>query len=711
MRRPTLRGPLALLTILALATGCATPQAGTPPQPATTTPAAATQPPAAPAALATAQAGPGPATLPQSPSTRIVRGSGTFLAPPRALAQTTPAGDITLAFAAADVRDVAKSVLGDILGLGYSVDAAAQSVVTLETAQPIRREDVLPTLEQALRTAGLALIRRDGGYTIVPLAESRRQPALLPADAAGYGTMAVPLRFVGAAALKSVLTPLMAEGALTQADPARNLLLVTGTEAERRSIRDLIAQFDVNWLHGMSFALFTPRRTDAARLADELGQITGTEGSPIRDLVRLVPIERLNAVLAISPQPAYLETLRVWMEELDRAGEAAEKRLFVYRVQNGRAGNLSRVLAAAFGGDPGTDMGGNSSGATDTTGTRAAGNSTKSMSADAGAGQLVADPSRADHGIAGPTAMAGAGTRTIQVAEGRTVSLTADEENNALVIYAAPRDYETVQQALRQLDVVPMQVMIEAVITEVTLNNDLRYGVQWYLRSGNHGFRLSTNDNGALTPTYPGFSYLFDNGRTITGVLDALSSVTETKVLSSPQLLVLNNQTALLQVGDQVPVATASAVSTVGSSPIVNSIDYRDTGVILRVTPRVNDGGLVLLDIAQEVSDVTTTRTSKLDSPTIQQRRIASSVAVQDGQSIALGGLIRDNSDRGKDGVPLLKDIPVLGSLFSSTNDSKSRTELLVLLTPRVVRGSQDASMVTEELRRKLRSLAPLAGS
>jgi general secretion pathway protein D len=180
-------------------------------------------------------------------------------------------------------------------------------------------------------------------------------------------------------------------------------------------------------------------------------------------------------------------------------------------------------------------------------------------------------------------------------------------------------------------------------------------------------------------------------------------------VLSSPELFVLNNHTASLQVGDQVPVTTQSAVSIeTSTAPLVNSVEYRDTGVILKVTPRVNDSGLVLLDIAQEVSDVATTDTSNIDSPTIQQRKISSSVAVQDGETIVLGGLIKDNRSNIKAGLPYLRDIPVLGELFGSRDKTHDRTELMVLLTPKVVRDQTDVQALTRELQHKLPAAAPL---
>jgi general secretion pathway protein D len=293
------------------------------------------------------------------------------------------------------------------------------------------------------------------------------------------------------------------------------------------------------------------------------------------------------------------------------------------------------------------------------------------------------------------------------------ISITSDDGNNSLVFFSTPRQYATIEDALRQLDVLPLQVLIEAAITEVTLNANLQYGVQWRLGGGAGTATLTQGTTNGLVQVFPGFSYFVANGNgNIAAALNELSDITTVKVLSAPKVLVLNNHTAALQVGDEVPILQAQVTSTAGSIngdlPVTNEVDYRDTGVILNVTPRVNDSGLVLLDISQEVSDVSSTTTSAINSPTIQERKIASSIAVKDGQTVALGGLIRNNSSHEKTGIPWFNDIPYIGFLFGSTNNEDKRTELLVLLTPRVVRNAEDVKTITDELKEKIHAAAPL---
>jgi general secretion pathway protein D len=463
--------------------------------------------------------------------------------------------------------------------------------------------------------------------------------------------------------------------------------------------------------------------------------------------------------LVITPVAAYLERVGTWIERLDRGGETDEQRLFVYYVQNGRAIELADILREIFAlpqpaqrervelapgltpaeiGSRGTrpglagTTGGATLGQTTATGT---GQARRAGQAASPARQLVEaqqQAARQERARVADTARARQ-ERTRAAAAGRSgdgqgdgdtapqvtseIRIIADDANNALVIMATPREYRQIESVLRKLDIVPLQVLIEATIAEVTLNEELRYGVQWFFQGGSQSVTLGEGTaagtiasaaSAAVVQAFPGFSYIF-NSADIRIILNALEGVTDVNVISSPQLMVLDNQTAILQVGDQVPVPIQTAVSvTDPNAPIVNSVEFRDTGVILSVTPRVNAGGLVTMEIQQEVSDVVPTTTSGIDSPTIQQRRIETTVAVQSGQTVALGGLIRDTKGVSKSGVPFLQDIPVLGALFRNTSNDTGRTELLVLITPRVVRNQGEARRVTDELRRRMRSVAPL---
>jgi len=607
------------------------------------------------------------------------------------------------------------------LGLNYVLDPKVQGTVTVQTSRPLSREALVPLLEEVLRVNGVALVRRDDFYEAVPLADAPgssliARPLIAPSAAnPGYGLRIVPLVAISATEMAKIIDSVMPDGRIVRVDAARNLLILAGTQRELGTQQELIDLFDVDWLSGMSFAMVPLKSADAKSVADELETVFGDpqEGANA-GLLRFVPIERLNAILVISPQAGPVDNAQAWIERLDRGGgEGGDRRLYVYYVQNGRAKDLAEVLSEAFGGaraerdavpvslPPGREP-----------------VSLTSLAPPAPAGDVIASGEQVEAApdqpapAAPPAAIIQPGTapgQGIGVTDSGNIRIIADEHNNALLVLATPREYRMVEAALNKLDIVPLQVLIEATIAEVSLNNELRYGVQWFFKEGKSSITLSDFNTGAVAGLFPGFSYLLASGDDVRVALNALESVTDVKVISSPQLMVLDNQTAELQVGDEVPVATQSAVRVEDpGAPIVNSIQFRETGVILTVTPRVNAGGLVTLEIEQEVSDVVPTETSGIDSPTISQRKISSTVAIQSGQTVALGGLISDGTNYAKSGIPFLSRIPILGELFSSTEDTYDRTELLVLITPRVVANNEQARSVTDELRRKLRTVLPL---
>lgn len=657
----------------------------------------------------------------RDPST-IIYGSGQFVRPTVAsrTLQVTPEGDILVAFADANIREVARAVLGDIFGFNYVIDPAVQGTITLQTGRPMPRDTVLQALEFALDANGAALVEADGIYHIVPMSKapmSARAARVFPGDmpvGRGFGIHIVPLEFVSAEKMHELIEPIAGKETLLHADKSRNLIIMGAPRKEAEGLIDTIAMLDVDWLAGMSFGYFPVHYMNARALAEDLeSTLADPEHTPIAGLLRFVPLERLNTILAISPQPRYLAVAEDWIRRLDQAGEDDVPRLFVYHVENGRASEIALVLGEILG----AERGETASGLT-TSGEVAPGLTPVELqlSADgeSGAAEVLGQAGAATPRRRGETAgdtgrgISIAGPSMTGAATG--IRIVADEANNALVVYSTKRDFQLVRQALERLDLVPLQVLIEATIAEVTLNDELKYGIEWFFQSGNNSATFSSLETGAVQSAFPGFSYLL-SGSDVRAALNALSAVTDVKVISSPHLMVLNNRTAGLQVGDRVPVAVQSAVSVSdATAPIVNSIELVDTGVILNVTPRVNPGGLVIMEIEQQVSDAVPTITSGIDSPTIQQRRIVSTVAIESGNTIALGGLIRDNQRKSRSGIPILSDIPVIGKAFSVNTNTGARTELMILLTPRAIRNQQEARGVTEELQRRMRAVVPLTG-
>ncbi len=703
-------------------------------------------------------------------------GTGVFVAAPAARAarvEVAPDGDVSFNFVNADVREVVREILGNQLHLNYVIDSKIQAMITAQTGGPVPREAVLPTLESVLRANGLALVQVNGLYRVLAIEDAAKSSAgtVAARGQAGYAVRVLPLHFVSGNEIKGVLEPFLPPGSVLQVDAARNLLIIAGAGSDMDGFVDLVRQFDVDWLTGTSFALYPLRVGNAKDVAGELEAIFGEGGSgALAGLVRIMPIERLNAILVISPHQAYLGQVKTWVDRLDYGDDQTTPRVFEYHVQNSRAADLAAVLtqllssgsvstvqpevapgmklvdmssqqgmggaagAAGLGGLPGTSStlptGSMPGSATGGAGLPSAGTGT---GLGMGTGSQTPSARRQQTGSLSdrqqalqPGLRGGGGANDLQTP---SVRIVADEKNNALVVYARPRDYRMIEEAIKRLDVVPLQVLIEATIAEVTLNDNLQYGLQWFfsqaasrieLNNGVPGASAATTAAGAaagalslsgvdISPAFPGFNYLAGGGK-IKVILNALSTLTQVNVVSSPEVLVLDHQTAALQVGDQVPVITQSAQSVLTSgAPIVNSVQYLNTGVVLQVTPRVNSSGLITLDIDQSVSDVAKTTTSTIDSPTITQRRIVTSAVVQDGETIALGGLIIDNQTNGRSGVPLLSSIPLIGPLlFSSTTKSNARTELLVMLTPKILRNAQEARATTDELRNRMRAVKPL---
>lgn len=691
-----------------------------------------------PIATGTAAGGKAPPT-----AAEFYAGTGRFLDRDRGHARIEESeGGYSLNFAGADIRKVADSVLGETLGLSYAIDEGLEGTVTARSAKPLPREAVLPALEDILAMNGAALVRSDGMYRIVPMEKAQGATPIIVGQEArqqGFGLHVIPLSFASADALQQMLEPFVVPGRGLVADPARNLLLFRGPGNEARDLVAMVDLFDVDWMDGMSFAILPLASASAADVIRELEAVFGLDGDKgagMQGVIRFLPIERMNAVLAISEQPSYLTKARDWAERLDRGGGSADLRqLYVVHLKNARASEIAEVMGELFDvrtvgssssdgfGElaPGRTAGrlSGSSGATDG-GLSTAGESGANAgpaSGPAGGSQLFSSASR---GATAPRSSGGGGRGAgsevdmfgNRAGEGSGPRIIADERNDAMLVLATAQEYRMIEATIKRLDVVPLQVLIEATIAEVTLNDMLRFGVRWFFdvsgSDNTNSITFSDVETGAVSATFPGFSYLFQ-GSDARIALNALSEITDVTVVSSPQLMVLDNRTARLQVGDQVPVPTRQAVSVIDpNAPIVNSIEFQDTGVILEVTPHVNASGLVVLDVQQEVSDVVATTSSGIDAPTIQQRAISSTVAVQTGDTIALGGLIRDRTNIGNVGVPFLMNIPLLGNLFKEKRIENQRTELLVLLTPKVVRDRAESRAVTEELRRRLQGLKRL---
>jgi general secretion pathway protein D len=557
---------------------------------------------------------------------------------------------VALNLADAQVEEAAAVVLGDVLGLPYALAPDAAGTVSIRADRPIPRPQLLALFESALEAQGLALYEQDGLFRIAQAgAAPQDQATILPRHVAATEL---------ARALELVLPP---EQIRVVGFGAGEGLVITGDAGERDRARRLVAAMDREALAGMSLTILGLGHANPEALSAELGAIFGGDAAPAvggdglavsSGALRIVPLERLGAVALLARDRATLDRALGIARRLDRPRPGGAERLFVYRVQNRSAASLAESLTTLF--------------------------AAEAADPDDFGARAFDDPPR----------------------------IAVDAERNALVIAAPPGAFQQLVDLISQLDSAPMQVLVEATILEVGLGDELRFGVQYAwqtgeLFDGRSGVGLLTSGaSQAISPTLPGFAFSIGTRLAPEIIIEALDDVTELTVVSSPKLLVRDNQSARLQIGDQVPIITQSAEGLDDTSRVVNSVEYRDTGVTLVVTPRVNAGGFVNLSVQQEVSSVTQTTTSGIDSPTISRRQITTDVTVRSGETVVLGGLIQDRQSLGRSGIPVAQDIPIIGPLFGTRGQSAQRSELLALLRPHILGSPERAADLTESLRR-----------
>ncbi|WP_193495526.1 type II secretion system secretin GspD [Nitrincola alkalisediminis] len=619
--------------------------------------------------------------------------------------------DVSLSFEEAPITQVVHIILGEILKLDYVIEHPLSGNITIRTRSPIPQDQLLSTLESLLQANGAVMIRDNNGRYFVGAGAS--MSSLMPGIAsanernAGYSNVVIPLRFIGAQEMADILGPVASDSAFVRVDPRRNLLILAGTRQQLDGWLEIISTFDIDLLKGMSVGVFPLQYAPVQEAFTMLQALMGEEvlgDGNISSLVRVIPVERLNSLLVVTPRSHYLEQVKVWMERLDQPPDHLfEQQLFVYPVQNGSAGYLASLMSKLFSPSPGSAEMTDAGVAPNLTASRISSGATPPSSNPISSGSTTGSSS-----ASAQTALpASTGPTSTNYDLAQNVRIVADEQSNALLIYANRREFRKIEAALKKLDIAPSQVLIEASIIEVSLNDELRYGLEWFLQeslgSGWRGNALLNLSDDPIGPRVPGFSFTVTNpAGAIRAVINALAEKSLVNVISTPSVLVLDNHTATIQVGNQQPIRSAQTVTDGGT--ITSSIQYKDTGVMLSVTPSVNAGGMVNMEIKQSVTDV-----GQQDSATGQrsflERNINSRVAIRSGETVVLGGLIRDNTSRTRSGLPILHDIPVMGNLFGATGNTTNRTELLVMITPRVLSNEQDLRDVSREMRSRMSGL------
>ncbi len=630
-------------------------------------------------------------------------GSGQFIASSRGSRKpaTTGQGEYSLNFDDADLGEVAKVILSDILNENYVLSPKVAGKVTLQTSQPLSRSELLPTLDMLLNINNAGMVFQNGVFQIKPKTEAIVNSAFSSYNKfrqqipAGYQIKVVPVKNVAVTELAEIIKPLMQEKSLLHVDNNRNMMLIAGTGAELARAMEMVNAFDVDVMKGRSFGLFPLQNVDSTKMIEELEQVFNKKAAADSGFFQFMAIERLNAILAITQQAKYLKDIERWVIRLDRANTSAGGGVIVYRAQHVDAVKLAETLNNIF-------------------------SSSKKSSAGSSvaSGRKVVQVTNKEKAKTKTTTSRKLKSAT-SIADIGDVSIIADEVNNALIIVATAQDYAVVQRVIKQLDVMPLQVLIDATIVDVTLTDNLEYGIKWFFEHGSGGVNAINSGGIDLTSTASslalagakkrlssaaGFGYGFiSKSGDIKAVLNAEATKNNINIISSPSVMVLNNQEAKIQVGEERSLRTSESTNTSSSSsdPIVTStIQQRKTGVTVTVKPRVNANGLVIMDIEQSVEDFADGSTN--GNPDILTRELKSNVAIQSGETIVLGGLISEKTTNGKDGIPLLHEIPLVGPLFGNTEKTKRKTELVILITPRVVKSKLDARLVTNEFKRKL---------
>jgi general secretion pathway protein D len=663
----------------------------------------------------------------------FLNGTGRFIGDPPSTALSPPdksESTVTLNLVGVSVPQAAKAVLGDIYGVKYTVDPGIEGKVTIQTPQPIPRSSVIDLFQTALRSNNVAMINTGDQFKIVPAdqaavgANIRLNDLQAAEDRLGSHVQIVQLQYVSAAEMRRLLEPISPRGGIVRADEARNTITLSGTSQEIAGMLQAISIFDIDVMKGMSFALVPVSTAQPEAVASQLRDVfSSTKEGPMAGMVHFIPNQQLGAILVVSPQQKYLTRAAEWVRRFDSQAEGTEKQFYTYTAQNRRAQELVDVLLPMF-------TNGTNANRPNTTGRNVApqyqeagiqsgaGSGFPQMTG-ASAGGGTAQPASFLGNTSSPAARQNAPAASDQGPQPQAATtdprqdprfrIAIDEGKNSILIEATPADYRRIMGVIKGLDIMPKQVLIEVTIAEVSLNDELKFGVRWFLQGkGGNSFTFTDDPGGSIASVFPGFSYAL-TAANIAATLNALNNITTVNVISSPSLTVMDNRSAFLQIGDEVPITTQSAVSVLTpGAPVVNSVTYKDTGIILSIMPHINANGRVLLDLEQEVSSVVQTTSSGIDSPTIQQRRIKTSVAVNNGEGLALGGLMQHQNNNTQGQVPLLGSIPIIGNAFKFKDNTIAKTELMIFITPTVMRNLNEARAVTDEYRRQMQRDFPL---
>ena len=645
-----------------------------------------------------------------------------------------PADTVTLNFDGADLVEVIH-VFARHLRFNFTVDADVRGAVTLFSGQPVQRGDLLPLFHEVLRIHGAVAVKRGDLYRITNVAKGAG--IVRPGDrrGPGFAMRIAAVRFFSAVAMKQMLTPFLGEGGTILEHTSGNYLVIVDLPSNIRRLVEVMEMIDVEAFADTRMVLYPPRAAAAADLARELSATmrlyASIEAQQDAFAARFLPLPRINQLLIIAYSEAALRYVRHWLQRLDVAARTPRRRVFIRSVENVAAEALARVLNQLYAGRSGKtskapprrsgriefpELAGDrgSAGAVSPSG-QAAKRGGSPVAASGPEASLTLDPSTA---LPGPPATVAAPSRAataLPAKAGQGVRVVAEAGTNSLAILATEAQIVEIDEVLARLDVVPRQVLMEVLVAEVTLTDDFAFGVEYALSKGGFVPLAATGGDGdgaesaslgaGFQALDSGFTSIVAAGRDFRVFVNALMQDARVKVLSSPHLLAVDNRPARIRVGSEQPVATGMVVSQEAQAT-TTTIQFKNVGRMLTIVPRVNAAGLVNLRVRVEVSDVGERVTVGRQSFDAFNVRDAETTAVlQDGQTLVIGGIITDNRRKTRIGIPLLMELPVLGALFRTDLQRTDRTELVILITPRVIRAPEEGDHATERFLSRVRAV------
>ncbi len=617
-------------------------------------------------------------------------------------AESVPSGKLVFNFDNAELSEVVRT-LADLLKINYILDKGVSGKVTIHTAGELKREDLFPVFYQMLEINGVTAVKDNNIYKIVPLKDVARLPimarmgrdALMP-EGERVIIQVIPLESVSAQEMGKILTPFISPDGTIVTQESRNIIVVVDKADNISKVLRLVKVFDTDVFERVNHRFYPLAYGDVDSIVEIMDKLIVSYGDAVKADVNFIPITRLNTLLVVSSNPKVFDEIEAFLKEYDVPSQSTEPGIYVYPLKNGRAGDISDILSKVFTGKK--EVKEKKKGEEVPAMFRnPLGKEAKEEKAESQAKKTETTPMAP--AVVGADVSVGSGTLRGEI------NITSDDSRNSLIIEAAPADYAIIKNLLTQLDIMPRQVLIEVTIAEITLDESTAMGVEWTYNKGNAN--LSTS---LLTATMgdAGLNFTIGNPDRWTAALSALATENKVNILSNPTVLASNSMPASIDISQEIPVASSQYQYTTGDNPLLETnIEYRDTGIMLSVTPNINEHGLVTMDIDQEISEqASNVAVGGQDYPSFFKRSTITTLTVQSGQTIVIGGLIRETKSGGVSGTPWFTNIPVLNFLFGSTKDSVSKTELIILISPYVIATSDDVDAVTREFTNKLHALS-----